>query len=94
MNIDGIDPSLIESLKTPFLSGQTAEQPIQEPKPEEVKAETEKIQELAKQAQELPDNRPDVVARGQELLNDPNYPSPDVEDKVARILLGFDQENY
>ena len=93
MNIDGIDPSLIESLKTPFLSGQTAES-VQAPKPEEVKAETEKIQQLAQKVQELPDNRPDVVARGQELLNDPNYPSPDVEDKVAKILLGVEEENY
>ena len=93
MNIDGIDPSLIESLKTPFLSGQTAE-PVQAPKPEEVKAETEKIQQLAEKVQELPDNRPDVVERGKELLSDPNYPSPDVEDQVAKILLGVAEESY
>ena len=93
MNIDGIDPSQIESLKTPFLESQ-AQAPVQAPKPEEVKAETEKLAQLTQQVQELPDNRPDVVARGKELLADPNYPSADVEEQVAKILLGVEEENY
>jgi hypothetical protein len=93
MNIDGIDPSQIEGLKTPFLESQPTE-PVQAQKKEEVKSETEKIQQLAQRAQDLPDNRPEVVARGKELLNDPNYPSPDVEDKVAKILLGVEEEIY
>ncbi len=93
MNIDGIDPSQIESLRTPFLENQ-AQGPVQEKKPEEVKAETEKLAQLTQQVQELPENRPEVVARGQELLADPNYPSADVEEQVAAILLGAAEESY
>ncbi|MCG8525766.1 MAG: hypothetical protein MI748_05275 [Opitutales bacterium] len=93
MNIDGIDASQVEGLKTPFLES-SSQAPIQEQPPEEKQAETAKIEQLAQQAQELPDNRPDVVARGRELLADPNYPSPQVEDQVAKILLGVEEEAF
>lgn len=93
MNIDGIDPSQIDGLRTPFLETQ-AQAPIQAPKPEEAKAETEKVAQLAEQARDLPENRPDMVERGKELLADPNYPSPQVEEQVARILLGLDEEAF
>lgn len=93
MNIDGIDPSAVESLKTPFLESQ-AQGPIQGTKPEERKEETEKVAQLAQQAQDLPDNRPDMIERGRELLADPNYPSSDTEEQVARILLGLDEEAF
>jgi len=93
MNIDGIDPSQIESLRTPFLENQS-QAPVQAQKPEEQKVETEKLAQLTQQVQNLPENRPDVVARGKELLADPNYPSADVEEQVAKILLGVQQENY
>ncbi|MEQ9823939.1 MAG: hypothetical protein ABQ298_06110 [Puniceicoccaceae bacterium] len=93
MNIDGIDPSQIDSLRTPFLDTQS-QAPVQPPKPEEVKADTEKVAQLAQQARELPENRPDVVERGRELLADPNYPSAEVEDQVARILLGLEEEAF
>jgi 2,4-dienoyl-CoA reductase-like NADH-dependent reductase (Old Yellow Enzyme family) len=93
MNIDGIDPSQIEGLRAPFLE-KAPTQAIREAKPEEVKVETEKLQQLAQQARELPENRPDVVARGRELLADPNYPSADVEEGIAKILLGLQEEAY
>ncbi len=93
MNIDGIDASQVEGLKKPFLES-SSQAPIQEQPPEEKQAETAKIEQLAQQAQELPDNRPDVVARGRELLADPNYPSPQVEDQVAKILLGVEEEAF
>lgn len=93
MNIDGIDPSQIEALKTSFLEPQTRE-PIQPPKAEDVQAETLKVEQLALQARELPENRPDVVERGRELLNDPNYPSAEVMDQVAEILMGVAEERF
>lgn len=93
MNIDGIDSSQIESIRTPFLESQTTET-AQVQKAEEKNVETEKIQQLAQQAQELPENRPDVVARGRELLADPNYPSADIEGQVAEILLGETEETF
>ena len=55
MNIDGIDPSQIESLRTPFLESQS-QAPVQAPKPEEVKVETEKLAQLTQQVQDMPDN--------------------------------------
>jgi hypothetical protein len=93
MNIDGIDPSQIESLRTPFLE-RPVQEPIREARPEEVKAETAKVELLAQQARELPENRPEVIARGRELFSNPSYPSADVEEGVARILLGLQEEAY
>lgn len=93
MNIDGIDSSQIEGIKPPFLESKPNET-VQAPTAEEVKIETAKLEELAQQAQELPENRPDVVERGKQLFNDPNYPSGEVEDEVAKILLGVAEETY
>ena len=95
MNIDGIDPSQIEGLKSPMLDSQ-ANAPVQEQQAQAANANTEtaKLQQLAQKVEEMPDNRPEVVERGKELLNDPNYPSPDIEDQVARILLGVQEENF
>jgi 2,4-dienoyl-CoA reductase-like NADH-dependent reductase (Old Yellow Enzyme family) len=94
MEIDGIDPSQIESLQQrPFL--EPREQEVIQPRENATDAiDTAAIEELAQQAQELPENRPEVVSRGRELLADPSYPSADIEEQVAEILLGIEEEAY
>lgn len=39
-----------------------------------------------------PEIRPEVVARGKELLNDPNYPSKEIVDSIAKLIVPFDDE--
>jgi hypothetical protein len=34
----------------------------------------------------LPEIRPEVVARGRELLADPSYPGQDIVEKIARLI--------
>lgn len=36
-----------------------------------------------------PEVRPDVVAKGKELLNDPNYPSQEIVDSIAKLIVPF-----
>lgn len=40
-----------------------------------------------------PEIRPEVVARGKELLNDPNYPSKEIVDSIAKLIVPFDDED-
>ena len=37
-----------------------------------------------------PEVRPDVVAKGKELLNDPNWPSSEIVDSIAKLITPFD----
>ncbi len=39
-----------------------------------------------------PEIRPEVVAKGKELLNDPNYPSKEIVDSIAKLIVPFDDE--
>lgn len=36
-----------------------------------------------------PEIRPDVVAKGKELLNDPNFPSPQMVHQMAKLITPF-----
>ena len=36
-----------------------------------------------------PEIRPEVVARGKELLNDPNFPSQEIVDSIAKLIVPF-----
>ncbi|OUW16694.1 MAG: hypothetical protein CBD18_06370 [Opitutales bacterium TMED158] len=36
-----------------------------------------------------PEVRPEVVAKGKELLNDPNYPSKEIMDSIAKLIVPF-----
>ncbi len=93
MNIDGIDPSQITGLQSP-ISDAKSTPPIKPQTEDSAKVETETLEKLVQNVKDLPENRPDVVARGKELLNDPNYPSANVEDQVAKILLGLEEEAF
>lgn len=93
MNIDGIDPSQISGLQSP-VSDVKSTPPIKPQTEDSAKVETETLENLVQNVKDLPENRPDVVARGKELLNDPNYPSAEVEDQVAKILLGLEEEAF
>ncbi len=39
----------------------------------------------------IPEIRPDVVERGQALLSDPNYPGPQITEKIAALIVPFDE---
>jgi len=39
----------------------------------------------------IPEIRPDVVERGQALLTDPNYPGPQITEKIAALIVPFDE---
>lgn len=93
MNIDGLETTLIESMKSTFLAPKQ-DAPVRAPTQEEARVETEKLAQLAQRVEEMPENRPEVVERGRELANDPNYPSADVEEQLAAILLGFEEERF
>lgn len=36
-----------------------------------------------------PEVRPDVVAKGKELLNDPNFPSQEMINDIAKLIVPF-----
>ena len=36
-----------------------------------------------------PEIRPEVVAKGKELLNDPNFPSQEMVNKIAKLITPF-----
>jgi len=36
-----------------------------------------------------PEIRPDVVAKGKELLNDPNFPSKEMTNEIAKLIVPF-----
>ena len=42
---------------------------------------------LMGQLNEMPESRPDVVALGRKLAEDPNYPSDDVLEKLSEVLI-------
>jgi len=60
----------------------------------EIKPAGEKV-ELSKldALRSTPEIRPEVVARGKELLNDPNYPSKEIVDSIAKLIVPFDDED-
>ena len=60
-----------------------------EVKPAGEKVDLSKLDALRNQ----PDIRPEVVARGKELLNDPNYPSKEIVDSIAKLIVPFDDED-
>ena len=39
----------------------------------------------------IPEIRPEVVERGRQLLADPNYPSPEISQKIASLIVPFDE---
>ncbi|MBC2605779.1 hypothetical protein [Pelagicoccus albus] len=39
-----------------------------------------------------PEIRPDVVAKGKELLNDPNFPSQEMVNEMAKLIVPFADE--
>jgi hypothetical protein len=57
-----------------------------EVKPSGEKLDLSKLDALRNQ----PEIRPEVVARGKELLNDPNYPSKEIVDSIAKLIVPFD----
>jgi hypothetical protein len=59
-----------------------------EVKPSGEKLDLSKLDALRNQ----PEIRPEVVARGKELLNDPNYPSKEIVDSIAKLIVPFDDE--
>lgn len=58
-------------------------------KPAEEKVELSKLDAL----RSTPEIRPEVVARGKELLKDPNYPSKEIVDSIAKLIVPFDDED-
>lgn len=40
----------------------------------------------------LPEIRPEVVARGRELLADPNYPSQAIVEKIAQLITPLSED--
>lgn len=50
--------------------------------------DTLKLSSLAALRQE-PEIRPDVVAKGKELLNDPNFPSKEMMRDMAKLIVPF-----
>ena len=49
------------------------------------KVEISKLDGLRNQ----PEIRPEVVAKGKELLNDPNYPSKEMVNAIAKLIVPF-----
>ena len=41
----------------------------------------------------IPEVRPEVVARGRALLADPNYPGPQISEKIAALIVPFDSSH-
>lgn len=41
----------------------------------------------------IPEIRPEMVARGKALLADPNYPGPQISEKIAALIVPFDASN-
>lgn len=39
----------------------------------------------------IPEIRPEMVERGRQLLADPNYPSPEINRKIAALIVPFDE---
>lgn len=39
-----------------------------------------------------PEIRPEVVAKGRELLNDPNFPSKEIMHEIAKLIVPFADE--
>lgn len=58
-------------------------------KPAGEKVELSKLDAL----RSAPEVRPEVVARGKELLDDPNYPSKEIVDSIAKLIVPFDDED-
>lgn len=70
--------------------GGQARGPAETARPE---AATDKLQLTAlERLRAEPDIRPDVVARGRELLEDPNYPSQEMVDAIAKLIVPFSDE--
>ena len=79
------------------LSSQTdkkASQPPIEPKAQDSNGTIEDKVDLGKldALREQPEIRPEVVAKGKELLNDPNYPSQEIVESIAKLIVPFDDE--
>jgi len=49
------------------------------------KVEFSKLDALRKD----PEIRPEMVAKGKELLNDPNFPSKEIVDSIAKLIVPF-----
>lgn len=49
------------------------------------KVEFSKLDALRKE----PEIRPEMVAKGKELLNDPNFPSKEIVDSIAKLIVPF-----
>lgn len=41
---------------------------------------------------DLPEVRPEMVAKGKALLNDPDFPSKEMMDSIAKLIVPFDDE--
>lgn len=52
-------------------------------------ADTVELSALDKLRSE-PEVRPEVVAKGKELLNDPNWPSQEIVDSIAKLITPYD----
>ncbi len=59
-----------------------------EVKPSGEKVNLSKLDALRSQSE----IRPEVVARGKELLKDPNYPSKEIVDSIAKLIVPFDDD--
>ena len=57
-------------------------------KPVEDTLELSKLEALRKE----PEIRPEVVEKGKALLNDPNYPSQEMVDAIAKLIVPFDDD--
>jgi len=70
-----------------------AQSPI-EAKPQDLNGTVEDKIDLGKldALREQPEIRPEVVAKGKELLNDPNYPSQEIVESIAKLIVPFDDE--
>ena len=71
----------------------TPQTPI-EPKVQDNKGSVEDKVDLGKldALREKSEIRPEVVAKGKELLNDPNYPSQEIVESIAKLIVPFDDE--
>lgn len=79
------------------LANQTGKKALQTPiesKAADPKGTVEDKVDLGKldALREQPEIRPEVVAKGKELLNDPNYPSQEIVESIAKLIVPFDDE--
>lgn len=94
MNIDPRNTAshlYAQNLAKQSQAGQAKPAASAEAKPATVAGDTLQLSALDRLRSE-PEIRPEVVARGRELLNDPNFPSKEMINDLAKLIVPFADE--